>query len=119
MRGSKTKPGLTLREANAERFWAKVKFVFRGDSCWEWTGALHKAGYGIFSFREGPKARCHRAHGVSFRLAKGNLDEGVCVLHKCDNPRRVRPDHLWAGSQQENIDDMVKKGRHKHGIPTR
>lgn len=89
-------------------FWAKVQ---RGEGCWEWTAALDVGGYGVFSLGN----RMARAHRVSWVLLNGPLDEGVLVLHECDNRKCVRPDHLVAGSQKRNVAEMDQRGRRARG----
>lgn len=88
-----------------ERFWS---FVEKTDSCWLWTGAKHPKGYGIFHLR----GRTPRAHVLSWILHHGPVPRGLCVLHRCDNPPCVNPDHLFLGTPQDNTDDMTRKGRH-------
>jgi hypothetical protein len=91
-------------------------FVARCAGCWEWTGALHRNGYGAFKLRDGRQMLAHR---FAWELANGAVPEGLNVLHQCDNRRCVRPDHLFVGTQRENIRDMVAKGRHfAGGTPT-
>lgn len=75
--------------------------------CWEWNGSLFETGYGRM-MALGEVA----AHRVSYRLYKGEIKEGQMVLHKCDNPKCVNPDHLFKGNGSDNIKDCVKKGRH-------
>lgn len=79
------------------RFWS---FVEKTDKCWEWKGALSHNGYGRFKFQ----GKTHRAHRVSFYLDKGVWPSWL-VLHSCDNPKCVRPDHLREGDQSDNMSD--------------
>lgn len=94
-----------------QRFWAKVDK--RGsDECWEWTGArLRSRGelwYGQVH-RGGVTAYAHR---VAWELANGPVPDGLHVRHKCDNPACVNPAHLEVGTHQDNVNDMVARGRH-------
>ena len=77
------------------------------DGCWVWKGGLHKRGYGIF-WLEGKGQLAHR---ISFSLFKRDLKPTENVLHKCDNPQCVNPKHLIAGTQADNMRDMIEKGR--------
>jgi hypothetical protein len=88
----------------ADRFWEKVK---KSDGCWEWRGAKNKHGYGNLKYQ----GKYLGAHRVSWELTNGLLPKGVSVLHKCDNPSCVRPDHLFLGDHGTNARDMVAKGR--------
>jgi hypothetical protein len=92
-----------------ERFWEKVR---RGDGCWEWAAQRQNHGYGRFAV-----SRCnmHLAHRVAWELASGPIPESLCVLHRCDNPCCVRPDHLFLGTKKANTRDMLRKGREARG----
>lgn len=96
----------------SQRFWSKVRI---GDGCWEWTASTHKFGYGQL-FVEW-KARPLQAHRVSWELHFGEIPKGKHVLHKCDNPLCVRPDHLFLGTHEDNLSDMNRKGRHFSKLP--
>ena len=95
----------------ADRFWSKVK---KSKGCWEWQACTNEAGYGIVGV--GGK-RTDRAHRVSWRLRYGEIPEGLFVLHRCDNRKCVRPSHLFVGTNQDNVDDMVAKGRNSPPPP--
>lgn len=98
------------RRPLAERFWEKVQ---RGPDCWEWLGGCYHDGYG--SFRVGD--RNQRAHRVSYQLTYGDIPSGMVVMHRCDNPLCVRPDHLTVGTAGDNVRDAIHKGhwRNQHG----
>lgn len=86
------------------RFWDKVN---KTDECWLWTASVVTGGYGSF----GIGGRTYGAHRISWELVYGPISEGLCVLHKCDIPKCVRYDHLFLGTHQDNMDDMIRKGR--------
>lgn len=75
--------------------------------CWEWTGPVDKKGYGKTYYR----GKQERAHRVAYKIFIGNIPEGLCVLHKCDNPPCCNPEHLWTGTIAENNKDKMRKGR--------
>lgn len=83
------------------------RHVAKSEGCWLWTGATKGRGYGHFSRR----GRWFAAHRVSFELAFGPIPTGLRVLHRCDVPACVRPDHLFTGTGKDNYQDMVSKGR--------
>lgn len=92
---------------NTERFWRSVR---KSEGCWEWLGELDKQGYGRFW-------ACNRrclAHRYSYAANNGD-PAGLLVLHRCDNPKCVRPEHLFLGTQKDNIQDCVRKGRKPRG----
>lgn len=86
------------------RFWLKVK---QTEGCWLWLGAKNPDGYGVFRIRN----RGTSAHRIAYALKVGHIPPEVSVLHSCDNRSCVRPDHLFLGTQLDNINDMMKKGR--------
>lgn len=83
------------------------KFLI-GDGCWEWTGAKTR-GYGVFWIME--KRRQVQATHVLWELMVGPVPEGAWLLHHCDNPGCVRPDHLFLGDQHANMADCAEKSR--------
>jgi len=85
-----------------------LRFVQLTNDCWLWTGFKGTKGYGMFSINH----RSRRAHRVAYELFIGPIPTGMLVCHDCDNPGCVNPDHLYAGTQSDNIQDSVRKGRH-------
>jgi len=81
-----------------EKFWLYVK-KGTNDECWEWTGFKDKDGYG--KLRTGKTNTA--AHRISYRLHYGKIDSGMLVLHKCNNTSCVNPDHLYQGTQVDNM----------------
>ena len=92
-----------------ETFWSKVEKSESG--CWLWAGTMASNGYGRFQLDR--KSRW--AHRVAYQFAVSPIPEGLCVLHRCDNPPCVNPEHLFLGTQQDNLADMVAKGRNQKG----
>lgn len=86
------------------RFWTKVKIA---KQCWEWTASTYKKGYGSFWLN----GRNVRAHRFSYEMLIGPIPAGMKVLHKCDNPKCVRPDHLFLGTINDNNKDKARKNR--------
>lgn len=97
-----------ITEKNLRNFWKKV-VKQEGDGCWNWVAFLTSDGYGLF----GLSGKLYTAHRVSYYLHFGCIPVGVLVCHKCDNPNCVRPDHLFLGSQFDNVHDMKRKGRER------
>jgi hypothetical protein len=99
------------RKTIEERFWAKVE---KTPSCWNWTGSRNKKGYGRFGLshtKHGEPAIVLTAPRVAWTLTNGLIPDGQCVLHKCDNPACVNPEHLWLGTRLDNNRDTIAKGR--------
>jgi hypothetical protein len=77
------------------------------NGCWEYSGYRNDGGYGIISVLGNPQ----KAHRVAYDLCVGDVPNDMKVLHSCDNPPCVNPAHLFLGTQQDNVDDMIGKGR--------
>ena len=90
-------------------FWQRVDKQRGG--CWNWRGATNSDGYGNV-FYEGTNWKAHR---LSYALTSGEIPDGRHVLHRCDNPACVNPDHLFLGNHSDNMRDRAAKGRHNVG----
>lgn len=95
-----------LNEQQIERFNSKVQEAPNG--CHEWTGATNHKGYGKLTLQR----RTVSAHRLAYEHFVGPVPDGMNVCHHCDNPKCVRPDHLFVGTSRDNSVDMVTKGRH-------
>lgn len=89
---------------NTERFWNKVN---KTDNCWLWTASKTTAGYGCFKLN----GKLESAHILSYCLEYGEKPDELWVLHKCDTPSCVNPEHLFLGTRSDNMKDCHKKGR--------
>jgi len=104
-----------------ERFWKYVE-VRNPDECWPWVGKTRVKGYGSIGVG-GRKGRSMLAHRVSYILANGAIPDnpnewhGTVIMHTCDNPSCCNPAHLKAGTQSDNVRDMIAKGRCAGAFP--
>jgi len=96
-----------MRTISPSEFWSKVDFT---ENCWVWLGARNRRGYGTHNARSW-------AHRTSWEWTNGrSVPKGFVVCHACDNPTCVNPDHLWLGTQGDNVRDAVQKGRLKPAL---
>jgi hypothetical protein len=86
--------------------------IEKTNSCWLWKGTKNSYGYGIFLL---PGEKPVRAHRYSYEFHKGPIPDGLVVLHSCDNPLCVNPDHLSIGTRGDNNRDAKRKRRNAHG----
>lgn len=91
----------------AERLWSRVT---RTDDCWTWDGHTNEQGYGQIG-RGYTVEGLALTHRVAWELTHGPIPDGIGVLHRCDNPPCCRPDHLFLGTQADNMQDAKAKGR--------
>lgn len=104
---------------DAARFWAKVQ---KTPTCWLWTasksGGKGSGWYGQFTINGGGRQRHIGAHVLSYNWAHGPVPDGMEVMHSCDVPHCVNPDHLFAGTHRQNVQDAASKGRLNVPRPT-
>lgn len=87
---------------------SRDKYIVKRDTqCWEWKGARTKAGYGRTKY----KGEAWMAHRLMYTLTNGSIPDGMVVMHQCDNPCCVNPEHLSVGTQKDNMADCKSKGR--------
>lgn len=96
------------------------RIVIDGD-CWIWTGAVKSAppdNYGRITTKRDGKARTLLAHRVSYEAFVGPIPDGLMLLHSCDNPPCVNPEHLRPGTNLENLQEAVQRGKTICGLTT-
>lgn len=112
------KEDISFPNTEKNRFYSKILMPKSEDGCMEWIGCINQCGYGHFR-NINPitkKARSLLAHRFSYILNFGEIESDKVICHHCDNPKCVRPDHLFMATQIENIRDRDKKRRTSMGI---
>lgn len=90
-------------------FWSRAR-IKGAHQCWVWCGGNYGR-YGSFQFR----GKTSLAHRIAIFATGGEIPDGWCVCHKCDNAKCVNPAHLFVATQKDNMWDMIRKGRGRHG----
>ena len=107
-----------MNEAIIKRFWSHVD---KSGDCWMWTGSKGSANtqsplaYGQFGVSHNGRLKSYRAHRLSWMLHNGDIPDGKIVMHDCDVPLCVKPDHLRLGTHLDNVRDRDRKGRCQQG----
>ena len=91
-----------------ERFWFSVQ---KSSACWLWEAAINPYGYGVFKVQN----KVVLAHRYSYELHLGKIPKGKLIMHSCDNPKCVNPEHLSVGTIDDNMADRQRKKRHASG----
>jgi len=99
------------------RFWAKVDKSAGEDGCWIWTAKRNLGGYGHFwdgTYLASGRNRLAIASRWVYEHTNGPIPDNLLVCHRCDNPPCVNPSHLFLGTRDDNLRDMMNKGRDRH-----
>lgn len=102
---SRSCSGIYRRRTQEQVFW---EYVHKTNECWEWTGWKDPLGYGHVNLADNKRWLAHR---LSWVIHFGNIPDKLVICHQCDNSSCVRPDHLFIGTQKDNIYDAIDKGR--------
>jgi LysM repeat protein len=104
------------RQSTTERLWSKITKAQDANSCWPWTGPVGTRGYGLLTVASKTK----QAHRLVWEEQHGAISDGMVICHKCDNPNCCNPNHLFIGTQKDNLADCRAKGRFpagpRHGL---
>lgn len=99
------------KHPTARDFWSLVDRREQ-HACWAWLGDRSPDGYGKFRY----KSKYALTHRLAYEFTNGPIPQGMLICHKCDNPSCVNPNHLFVGTYQDNVDDMIAKGRQKKAL---
>ena len=108
--GSIPSGGTVYRRRVVASFWSKVDVQQSNNLCWEWRASVDSKGYG--QFKAVGQLPAMRAHRIAWEIwHEKDVPEGMFILHSCDNPRCCNPGHLRPGTHNDNMADMVSRGR--------
>jgi hypothetical protein len=103
----------SIPENDISRFLSRLDRTSSPDGCWLWTGGMTGNGRGAaYATIDGVYRQCP-AHRLAYMIFHGDIPEGLFVCHHCDIPRCCNPDHLFIGTNRDNMIDMYRKGRNK------
>lgn len=100
----------------------KMSKINESTGCWEWIGSLKgktkltQYGNMVIGSRTNNTRKSVSAHRYSYEIFNGDITNGLWVLHRCDNPKCVNPEHLFLGTRKDNTDDRQYKNRNKPNI---
>lgn len=97
------------KDSPAEKLFFRSEYPDGPDGCWLWAGACSSGSLGYGHFFE--KGTTEYAHRMAYEIFHGPIPECMNVLHHCDTPNCWNPDHLYLGTQQDNVDDAITRGR--------
>lgn len=104
------------RPSIADRYWENVSRDGHPKGCWIWTSFVDRKGYGRINTKDADgKKHFTLAHRLSWEIHNGPIPDGLYVLHKCDVPLCSNPEHLFLGTQRDNMQDCIAKGRKSRG----
>lgn len=107
-------PRVYIREPLRDRVERQLD---KSGECWVWLGSRHTYGYGYVNGPGGRKySRKYYVHRLMYEWHVAPIPAGLSVLHHCDNPPCARPDHLYVGTQADNLADMARRGRSFHAV---
>ena len=112
LRSEETKKKMSIAGKNSpEDVWKQIdkhsECIWFMWTCWEWVGGLNSTGYGVM----GIDYKKYLAHRIVYKEIYGEIMNGLFVLHKCNNPKCCNPNHLYLGTQTDNVEQMFKEGR--------
>lgn len=91
------------------------RYVVAESGCWEWTGTRNRQGYGVVGIAVNKRPAGIPAPRLQWMHCHGEIPEGQVIMHTCDNPGCINPDHLRLGTYSDNVNDCVAKGRFRGG----